>query len=56
MLGEHKDKKDPTITDNAAMVVRNQESPSTNGSRARRKTGQLWCDHCSKPRHTRDTC
>lgn len=51
MLGS----KDSIITDNSAMAAYNQSNFNTM-SRTGRKSGSLWCDHCNRPHHTRETC
>ena len=51
MLG---DSKPLPTTENSALAARG--SDTWKDTRVSRKGGNLWCDHCKKPHHTRDTC
>ena len=44
----------PTI-DGSALAIRNPSS-SNNFTKNQQRKGRLWCDHCRKPSHTKETC
>ncbi|KAJ1413354.1 Gag-polypeptide of LTR copia-type [Sesbania bispinosa] len=51
MMG--KTKVDPTPPETNALVV---ETAAFKSSTNQKNSSNLWCDHCNKPRHTRETC
>ena len=53
MLGEQKPL--PT-SNNLALVVHGSNSENKGDSHSNQRGNQLWCDHCQRPHHTRNTC
>ena len=44
-----------TTIDNSALTVQRQDSSSKNDFKTGRKSDSLWCDHCNRPYHIRET-
>ena len=43
------------VTQQSSALAANR-SESSNSLSQRSKDKQLWCDHCNKPYHTKETC
>lgn len=41
---------------NSTLVAKRSDPASNRNQRPNLKDGKLWCDHCSKPYHTKETC